>query len=179
MTMLSRPGIAPATSRTHRIFPDVKSGYKINGRFSIVVPIGADVVNLVSNPSLETNTTGYTLFGSATIARTTDKQRRGAYSLKITPTAAAFDGAFFGTVATVGSTVYTFSCDFFGLAGVKYRIYVASTVGNAVSGFAEFTAIGRWQRVSIAYREGAAPGVSTNRRLSCTKAGGTSTQPFY
>lgn len=179
MTLPSSPGYAPLTSRTHRLFPAPLTGYRINGKFSVCVPLGVDVTNGVANPSLELNTTGYSASGAATIARSTTRQRRGAYSLQITPTAGAFDGAFFGTVATVGGTVYTFPCDVWGAAGVDYRIYVASTAGAAISGYYQFKGIGRWQRVWIIYQENTAPGVATNRRLYLTKAGGASTIPFY
>lgn len=178
MTFPSSP-TGLASSRSHRLFPTLQSGYKVNGKFSLCVPVGTDLTNGVANPSLETNSTGYALSGSAAIARSTLKQRRGAWSLAVTPTAAGFDGAFYATVATVGSTIYTFACDVLGAAGVRYRIFVASTAGNAISGFYEFTATGRWQRVSITYQETAAPSVTTNRRLYLTKAGGTSTAVFY
>ena len=47
--------------------------------FSVVIP--EETRNLVTNPSVEVDTTGYTLVGAGVvIARTIDEQRRGAYS---------------------------------------------------------------------------------------------------
>ncbi len=59
--------------------------------FGIVVP--AEAENLVENPSIETATTHYTQYGTATLAVDTTYARFGRASLKITPGSGDTDGA--------------------------------------------------------------------------------------
>ena len=165
--------------RSHKMWSQVISGYKINAAWSVVVPVGADVTNLCTNPSLETNTTNWSATGGATITRTAAKQRRGAYSLQITPGAGAFDGAFGSGVTVIGQQRYSLSLDFLGQAGQKYRIYVANTTGQAQSQYKVFTATGYWQRVGMSYQDMFTAGISVQRRLYVTKNGGANTGAFY
>lgn len=154
--------------------PDIPAGYVLNpakGFFSVIVPEAT--TNLITNPSVELATTNYTAVGSS-IARSTTQQRRGAYSLAVTPTAAVGDGAYYGTVSLTSGTTYTFSVDFYGASGVPYKIYFATTGGVALQTYT-FTAIGRWQRVKISYTETS----TTTRRLYMTKNNSTSTAVFY
>ena len=160
---------------THRKFAEVVSGYELNPRrsyFSIVVP--EETINLVANPSVEIDTTGYTAVGG-TIARTTDRGRRGAWSLRVTPTAAVNDGMYYGTVALVVGSDYTFSLDFWGAGGGNYTIYFATTAGAALGNAHRFTASGGWQRISVSYCES----VTNSRRVYVTKDNQASTQPFF
>lgn len=160
----------------HSIAPPVVDGYPLNperGFFSVVVPEAG--TNLVTNPSAETGVTGYTSVGSATGTRTTAQQRRGVYSIAVTPTAATGDGIYYGSISLTSGTTYTFSLDFLGIPGVKYQIYFATT-GAATLGTAfVFTATGRWQRPSVTYTETS----STTRRIYVTKSNNTSTGVFY
>lgn len=167
-----------SAQHSHRVFPAPVTGYAINGRWEVVEPVGVNVVNLVSNPSVEVNTTGYSAQGSATIARDSADQRRGVYSLKVTPTSAQLDGVFYATVTLVGQSTYTFSLDLKGAGGVKYRFYVASTVNNAISPVVSVKATGRWQRVSVTFREPNTAGLFIARRLYIVKDYSASTAPF-
>lgn len=174
------PYPAPSTpQRSYRVFPSPVTGYVIDGRWEVIESVGIDVVNLVTNPSVELNTTGYSAQGAAAIARDSTDQRRGVYSLKITPTSAQLDGALYATVSLVGGSTYTFPFDLKGAGGVKYRFYVASTVNNAISPVVSVTATGRWQRVHVTFREPNTPGVAILRRLYITKDYSTSTAPFW
>ncbi len=65
-------------------------------------------VNLVTNGHFETDTSGWALKGSATIARTASHQEQGNASLGVTTTAAANDGAKYNLTLT-SSTAYTLS----------------------------------------------------------------------
>lgn len=170
---------SPSHSRTHVQFPAPITGYRLDGRWEVVEPIGANVINLVTNPSVELATTGYTAQGSATIARDSTRQRRGVYSLKVTPTSAQLDGVYFGTVTLTGESIYTFAFDLYAPGGVKYRFYVANTTNNAVSGVISVTGNGAWQRVHVTFREPNTAGVNIARRLYVTKDYSPSTQPFY
>lgn len=163
----------------HKLWSQTVTGYRVNGLWNVVVPVGADVTNLCTNPSFETNTTMWSATGGATIVRTATRQRRGAFSLQITPGAGAFDGAFCSATSVIGRQRYTWSVDFLGQAGQQYRIYVANTTGNAQSQFKVFTATGLWQRVSISYQDMFTAGVTVARRLYVTKNGGANTGVFY
>jgi hypothetical protein len=161
--------------RTYRQPPPIVNGYPIDDvhRFWIVVP--EEGTNLITNPSLETNTTGWTLAGSASIARSTTQQRRGAYSLAITMTAATGDGAYYGTVSLTSGTTYTYSIDVYAPAGMPLKAYFATTGGVQVGGVRSFKGTGRWQRVSITYTETS----TTTRRLYLTKDASTKTGTVY
>lgn len=165
--------------RTHTQFPSPITGYRLDALWEVVEPIGENVVNLVANPSIELATTGYTAQGSATIARDSTWQRRGVYSLKVTPTSAQLDGAYYATVSVVGGRIYTLSLDLKAPAGVKYRFYIANDLGNAVSRFASVTASGVAQRVSVTYQDPHTAGATILRRIYVTKDYSTSTQPFW
>ena len=141
--------------------------------WSVLVPTGIAESNLVTNPSVEVDTTGYSAIASA-IARVTTKQRRGAACLQITPTSNAYDGAFFGTVSLTSGQSYTFSVDVWGVLGVPYVIYFGTT-GGTVKGTTLFTGIGDWQRVVVTWMADA----TANFRLYSAKNNSASTGVFY
>lgn len=161
---------------THSIAPPVVAGYELNpqrGWFGIILP--DPTVNLVSNPSIELDTTGYFTVSSAVQTRVADFQRRGAWSLKVAPTAVASSGVYYSTVAVTAGQVYTFSLDFLGAGGVPYKIYFADVSGGALQLGTTFRATGEWQRVEVAWPEI----LTTSRRLYIVKANSSSTAPFY
>lgn len=161
--------------RTYRQPPPIVNGYPIDDvhRFWIVVP--EEGTNLITNPSLETNTTGWALAGSASIARSTTQQRRGAYSLAITMTAATGDGAYYGTVSLTSGTTYTYSIDVYAPAGMPLKAYFATTGGVQAGGVRSFKGTGRWQRISVTYTETS----NTTRRLYLTKDASAKTGTVY
>lgn len=161
--------------KTYRRPPPIVAGYPIDDvhKFWIVVP--EEGTNLITNPSLETATTGWTLAGSASIARSTTQQRRGAYSLAITMTAATGDGAYYGTVSLTSGTTYTYSVDVYAPAGMPLKAYFATTGGVQVGGAKQFKGTGRWQRISITYTETS----TTTRRLYVTKDASAKTGTVY
>lgn len=128
---------------------------------------------MVTNPSIETNTTGYTAVGGG-VARSAAEQYHGTYSLAITPTAGTTDGAYFGTVSLVSGTTYAVSCKVKGRAGKPYRLSVRTT-GGADLGGVSFVASGRWEWRSFYYTETA----STTRRIYLTKDSDANTAVFY
>ena len=133
----------------------VVNNYYLNDWFSVVMPEAG--TNLITNPSFEVDTTGYTLQGAGVaIARTLDEQRRGGYSLEITPAVGVASGAYFGTITTVAGEAYTLSMDVLGVAGHVYNIYFASNAGAMLGAPYEFTGTGYWQRVHVTYVETAA-----------------------
>lgn len=163
-----------ATMPTYTAPVDIVSGYFLNprhGYFSIIVPEAR--TNLVTNPSVETNATGYTAISGATLARSTLYQQRGVYSLKITPGLAGESGAYFTTTLTA-NTVYSFSADVLGHAGVGYVLKIADPAGNIISQ-KKFTGTGAWARVACTgqTRGGGA------HRLTLAKDGSTSRMDIY
>lgn len=153
--------------------PPPVTGYPQDARWAVVQPSQVAIVNIVANPSVETNTTGYTAVGGS-IARTTTKQRRGAYGLLVTPTAGVNDGFYYGTV-TVTAKNYPWSFDFWGNAGYKYKAYWATTGGVQVGTAVQFVGRGRWQRVQVPWAETS----STTRRLYIVKDNQANLRPFY
>lgn len=130
--------------------------------------------NIVTNPSAETNTTGYTAVGGS-IARSTTEQYHGAYSIAVTPSAGSnSDGVFFGSVSLTSGTTYAYSCKFKGSAGRQYKISIATT--GAVDLVAvTFTATGRWQWVYGFWTETS----STSRRFYIRKNAHADSSVFY
>ena len=123
--------------RTYRNLPAIPTGYPLDDVWSVVVPIAR--TNLVTNPSLETNTTNWAAIGSS-IARSTTQQYHGAYSLAITPTAATTDGARFDTVSLTSGTTYAYSAKVRGVAGLKYKLCLETTAAVELNSVT-FTAI--------------------------------------
>ncbi len=142
--------------------------------WSIVVPEAGH--NLVTNPSLENNTTGYSpAGGGGTIARDTSDQRRGVACLKVMPAANGSDGCYYAITLTAENT-YAFSFDFKGKAGVPYRACLYDLVTLSVLGQQiTFTGDDRWHR----YEGVATNGTHTNVCILITKNGDPSTDPFY
>src|SRR3990167_3498040 len=142
------------------------------GFYEIVVPEAE--TNLVINPSIEVDTTGFTAVGGS-INRISGASRRGVSRLRITPTSGANDGAYYGTVSLISGQTYTFSVDVFGVLGIPYRIYFGSTGGAVLGTPTEFIGIGTWQRVYVTYTETS----TTTRRLYLVKNNSASIAAFH
>lgn len=161
------------TTRTFRLPPPIVTGYPQRARFRVVMPPTSAVVNIVSNPSIETGTTGYTAIGG-TVAQSIAKQRRGAYSLLVTPAAGVNDGVFFGTVA-VTAKPYPWLFDFWGEAGRAYKAYWATTGAAQLGPAVSFKGLGRWDRIKVPYNGTA----TASRRLYVVKDNDANVRPFY
>lgn len=164
----------------HQILADPKAGYALDpekGWFSVIIP--AAKTNLIANPSVEINTTGYagTL---ATISRSVETQRRGGFSLKVVPTSNTTDGLIYGstgyTITLTKGQKYTWSWDMYGEPGFDYRAYIVDASNNAVSRVYSFKTTGKWKRFYFRYREGVA---TAARRLVITKGFSANVRPFY
>lgn len=152
----------------------VVTGYKQDAAWYCVAPPIVAITNIIANPSIETNTTGYTAIGGS-VAQSIVRQRRGAYSLLVTPAAGVNDGMFYGTVTTAANHNYPWSFDIWANAGYKYKAYWATTAGAQLGVAVQFTGKGRWIRVQVPYFETAA----TTRRLYIVKDNQTNVRPFY
>jgi hypothetical protein len=87
--------------------------------FSLLIP--AATVNLVENPSFETNTTCWGGWVGGAITRVSATSRRGSYGLQVTPASDDLSGMYYsvGLDVTAGQT-YVLSFDFWGAVGVTY-----------------------------------------------------------
>jgi hypothetical protein len=132
--------------------------------------------NMVTNPSFELGTTGYTAVGaSSSIAQVATQQRRGTYALDITPTSNAASGVYFGTVSLVSGTTYTFSCDVKDVVGQSFSIYIQAADGSPTSGSTAWTGDGYWKRKAVTW----ACSSSETYRLYLSRASVASTTHFY
>src|SRR5512135_2707458 len=141
------------------------------GDWSIVVPEAE--TNLVTNPSIEIDTTGYALSGTA-MARVTSDQRRGGACLRITPSAGPNDGCYYA-ITLVAGTTYTISFDFRGENGVGYYLHLYDTVAGVDRGSLAVVGDGKWHRYSFV----AANGPNTALRIYFAKNNHASTAYFY
>lgn len=112
----------------------------------VIVPLAR--TNLITNPSGETNTTGFFgLLGGETIARSTTQQARGAYSIATTPTSGGQSGVYRTVTTTVGQ-VYAASVDIWGAPGVPYLFRLEDAGLNVLASYS-FIGTGKWIRPSI------------------------------
>lgn len=139
--------------------------------FSIIIP--EDATNLITNPSAETNTTGYTS-GAGTLSRSTTSTRWGAYALEYRPSIATTDG-FYYSVSLTNGTTYTFSVYVKGAGGIPYRIYFADNSGTLVGSATTFGGDDTWHRYSVTYTAAS----TATHRLYITKNGNNGTAGFY
>lgn len=110
--------------------------------------------NLVTNPSFETNTTRWSINGSATFSRVTTQNYVGLASAKLVASALLgrliYDGTSSGIVA---NTSYTFSAWVKGESGKSVSIGIVYTdSANGVIGTATYStpviSTGSWQRIT-------------------------------
>jgi hypothetical protein len=119
-----------------------------NSEFYIIVPKAA--TNYVTNPSLEDGTTRFAQSGGATIAQSATEQRRGVYSLRVTPVDSTESGAYFGTVSATDTEEYVFSVDLKGVDGQTYYIQL-KTDGDVLRATKTIVATGDWQREEVTF----------------------------
>ena len=105
--------------------------------------------NLITNPSIEAATTGYTAVNSA-LAVSSTYARYGTNSLRVTPSDASAAGAYWSAALT-DTLTYTFSLSIKGEAGKTYTMAFVDDTGAAVEASLQFTANGYWQRKSVTF----------------------------
>lgn len=140
-------------------------------KFEIVSPEAT--TNLISNPSVEENTTGWTAVGGS-IARSSSYQRFGVYSLAVTPASGVNDGAYYAITLNT-ATQYTLSVYVRGVATIPYRLRAYDVTAATDLAAQTFTGNGRWQRVELIFTTGA----NTSIRLYVEKNNSASTAAFY
>lgn len=138
-------------------------------KFWIVKPYGG--TNYLKNPAFA-EPVGVTYWAAtqAAVAVSGDEQRRGAYSMKVTPVSGKSSYVVYAGLAVTAGLAYTFSCDVKGVAGQAMRIYIGS--GTATT----FTATGYWQRIQVTY---IIPGGTTTSYVVVQRDSVASAAPFY
>ncbi|MDD5000880.1 MAG: hypothetical protein PHO55_07845 [Thiomonas arsenitoxydans] len=141
------------------------------GLLSVIVPEAT--TNLCTNPSLETNATGWAGSGAgpAVVARVATQQRRGVYSLEVTPTVATFDGAYINANVTAAQPIAA-TMDVLGVAGIPYRM---TLISGAQTNQTPFIGTGAWQRVECLLASAGAGTV----RVTVQKNNHASVAPYY
>ena len=140
--------------------------------YKILSPEAA--VNMIVNPSFESGTTGWTAVGGS-IAQSAAYQRRGVYSLAVTPSAGTSDGVSSPVMAFTSGTSYTFSADIRGVISIPYTVHFASTAAVVKGTPTDFTATGRWDRPSVTW----ACDAGGNYMIYIRKDADASTSLFY
>lgn len=158
----------------YNVIPPIVAGYELDNYRVAVIRAKAGE-NIIINPSFETGTTRWDTF-SGTATRVTTHQRRGLYSLRMTPTSGVNDGFVSYLVALTAGVTYFFSFDFLGAPGVTYRANFGVNGTNApLSRLHKWTGTGHWQRIWVSYVETS----SASRRLTIRKNNHASVSPFY
>ncbi len=141
--------------------------------WQVIIPKAT--TNLVSNPSFEVGTTGYTAVAAGTLSQSSEQQAIGLYSGKYVPTSNTGDGLYYALTLTA-NTPYTFSISVFGADDVPYMIYLYDATGTAILGSpVAFTGDGTWRRQVVTAETGA----NTSSRIYIIKDGSASTDAFY
>lgn len=156
--------------------PEISGGYFLEGDgdkgwFSVLVPLALTSIN--TNPSFETDLTGATAANSA-LVRTSNYQRRGVYSMQVTPSSTAAAGAYW-TITTVTDGQYSCGLDLYDPAGRWFDLYFADSSGNRISRVASVRGANYWKRLWVNFAEYSG---GTRRVILARRAGGN-TQPFY
>lgn len=160
--------------RHHALLPQPVTGYALSpsrGMWSIVVPVAA--TNLISNPSVEVATTGYTGVGTSSITRTAARQRRGTYGLEVDPDTG---GGVYYTITLSPASTYTWSLDERSVPGVPYQMRVYDvTAGGYLSSVLSFRGTGTWERRRLSFPTSA----NSNYLLQLVETDGTNLPDFH
>jgi hypothetical protein len=126
--------------------------------WAVVMPVGK--TNLITNPSFELGSTGWSAYGpagSAVVGTTADLQTFGAWSGSIaTQSTSGTAGAVSPSFVCSNGSAYTVSLYMRGKAAVGYLIGVGDSSGNTLVGSTTFTqpgGQGTWQRYSFSFTE--------------------------
>lgn len=138
----------PAIPRRYYQAPDAgEVGEIYPNSFSIILPEAT--TNLITNPSIELDTTGYTGVG-ATLSQTDEYSRRGGYCLKAVMAANEAGKVYYSQTSLAAGT-HTFSLDLLGAPGYQFRIYITNTSNTLLSGYTWLSGKGFWERGSITF----------------------------
>jgi len=158
--------------KSRRAVPETVKGYFLDDvKLSVIVPI--ERMNLISNPSFETNTIGYTAVDGAILTRTTEDQRRGTRALKVKPGLSSVSSLYYTSPSLTSNNTYAFSLDVNIRGGRKYQIRVSDNARSLVT--KKVIGKGFWERISVVFTT-----VTTGaHRLYFEKDSNSSTDVFF
>lgn len=162
-----------------RIYAPPPTGYELNpdrGFFSVIV--AEETENLVTNPSIELDTTGFNDLALGTIERSEEQQAFGAFSLKYTPNAALGAGVYY-RMNLVSETLYTASVYVLCVNSTPYEFHIYDGDGSYVISSMFFQGLGRWQRLVLTGTTGAGSSDVSDFWIVIRKNQSASTTPFY
>jgi len=134
-----------------RIFPANISGYELkesDGFFSFVAATYEDAINLVTNPSFEIDLTGIVTSG-INETQSSEKQYRGFYSMKCTPTA-SLGQAVQSVSESISGNDYTFSADIY--VPTNFSVYLIIQHGTTTITRKRIDGTSTWQRTFVTHR---------------------------
>lgn len=108
--------------------------------------------NLAVNASLETDTSGWSAIGGATLARVTNDSRAGVAALRVTHAASGTQGANAPGVSVIPGRTYTFAVWVRNTAGVTSRSMTARVTwpdASTATATATVTAAAGWTRLAV------------------------------
>lgn len=145
-----------------------------SGLWAVVQPL--DETNIATNPSFEYGNAGVVAIQAATLGTTSQFQRYGAWSLKVTPASNGTSGAVLGTwTAAAAGTLYDVSAWAFVESGVPMRFAIGDGNGLNLVGSVAFTGGGTWQWYQTSVITGGAATLSAVLQ----KTSGNSQLPYY
>lgn len=160
--------------RRYHMLPDIPDAGLLDrylDTLGVIVPLAR--TNLVTNPSFETNTTGWTAIGGGTgLTRSPDYGCHGAYSLFVNHDATGNQGTYYAISLTSG-TSYVFSVKLYDLSGTtpfsqsgnNYKISIANASQVDQAAYT-FTSIGgHWRWVWVFFT----PSSTTTYRLTAVR----------
>ena len=145
-------------------------------KFYIVKP--TEQINYIKNPRFDPpdGVEDWAASGAGvTIAISGDKQRHGAYSMKVNPASGVASAAYYANLSVTNGVTYAFSCDVLGVQGQAMRIFISDGLNN-IKATKQFVATGYWQRVSVSF---AVVETKTDYYVAVSRDAVASTSPFY
>jgi hypothetical protein len=146
------------------------------GLFGVILPIAE--TNIALNASFEQGNAGVVAIQGATLGTTSQFQRYGAWSLKVTPSSNGTSGAILGTYQVSAGTTYSVSVWAFVESGVPMRLGVGDSNGLNLqtNGTTTFTGGGTWQWYPC---PGLSEGGAATRSVVLQKSSGNSQLSYY
>lgn len=145
----------------------------MNRYWSIIIPVAG--ANVITNPSLELGTTGWTASGSgASIATTTSEHFWGLQGLEVTPGAGGTNGVYVSFGLTSG-IIYVASVYIKFAEGVAGAMLFTDNSGTLKGTVKTFTGTGEWERIDHTWTADA----TATFRFYIAKNGSGSTAHFY
>lgn len=135
--------------QTFRNLPDLHTDLPLfpqGDAFSVILPLARR--NLITNPSFETNLTGWSSWNGGATTRVTTAQYAGAYSMQVA-IGAANAGTYY-QFTPLSATTYAWSVSVYAPAGVAFSVQITNASGTALAQRSSI-GTGRWQRLSVLY----------------------------